>query len=73
MYSAYSLTIISHVCALCTRIQLMLVVQSRLEAVPGEGSMGYGPQETFDSRDVFGCLLKVVLLLESREQELQVM
>lgn len=34
MYSAYSLAVISHVCALCTGGQLMLIVQSSLEAVP---------------------------------------
>lgn len=49
------------------RVQLLLTVRSRLAAVPSDGNMGYGLQETTDSRAVLGCLLKVVSGLESGE------
>lgn len=47
------------------RVQLLLTARSLLVALPSEGDMGYGLQETTDSRDVLGCLLKVVSRLES--------
>lgn len=53
MHSVFTLTLlISHVCALCIRVQPTLVLQSRLDChIPSEENWGHGRQGSFDSGD----------------------